>query len=324
MHKFVRNLITEWRKLDLPFADAAIVIAVSGGADSMSLLLAIEDLVRRKKLDLRIVVAHFNHKLRGKESDTDQEFVSQRAKDLGFEFVTASGRISKKGNLEQNARNARYVFLTKVAKTSKASIILTAHTINDQAETFLMNLIRGSGPDGLQAINRIREIDDSVAIVRPLLAWAKREDTEHYCREREVAFRSDAMNHDETFTRVKIRRTLIPQMAELNPRIVESLARTAELMRDPSHVDAANGKSGSGPLRLAELKKLSKSDLYRQLRSWLRIQRGNLRSLNLKHIEAIERLISSSKSGKTAELPGGGAVVKHAGELMFRNIKVEK
>jgi tRNA(Ile)-lysidine synthase len=145
MHKFVRNLITEWRKLDLPFADSAIVVAVSGGADSMSLLLAIEDLVRRKKLDLRITVAHFNHKLRGKESDADQEFVSRLAKDLAFEFVTESGRIAKKGNLEQNARNARYEFLTKVAKRSGASIILTAHTVNDQAETFLMNLIRGSG-----------------------------------------------------------------------------------------------------------------------------------------------------------------------------------
>lgn len=324
MHKFVRNLITEWRKLALPFADASIVLAVSGGADSMSLLLAIEDLVRRKKLDLRIVVAHFNHKLRGKESDADQEFVSRCSHELGFEIVTASGRISKKGNLEQNARNARYEFLTKVAKTSKASIILTAHTINDQAETFLMNLIRGSGPDGLQGMSRIREIDDSVAIVRPLLAWAKREDTEYYCRERKVAFRSDAMNDDVAFTRVKIRRMLIPQMAELNPKIIESLARTAELMRDPCHMAAANGKSSSGPLKLAELKKLSKADLYRELRSWLRTQHGSLRSLNLKHIEAIERLISSSKSGKTAELPGGGAVVKHAGELMFRNIKVEK
>lgn len=324
MHKFVRNLITEWRKLDLPFADSAIVVAVSGGADSMSLLLAIEDLARRKKLDLRITVAHFNHKLRGKDSDADQEFVSRFARDLGFEVVAASGRVSKKGNLEQNARNARYEFLTKVAKRSGASIILTAHTVNDQAETFLMNLIRGCGPNGLQGMSRVRAINDSVAIVRPLLAWAKREDTEHYCREREVVYRSDAMNSDEAFTRVKIRRTLIPQMAQLNPKIVESLARTAELLRDPGHINTANGESGSGPLKLEDLRKLSKAELYRQLRSWLRIQRGNLRSLNLKHIEAIERLISSSKSGKTAELPGGGAVVKHAGELMFRNIKVEK
>jgi tRNA(Ile)-lysidine synthase len=173
-------------------------------------------------------------------------------------------------------------------------------------------------------MSRVREIYDSVAIVRPLVAWEKREVTELYCLERKVAFRSDAMNDDVAFTRVKIRRTLIPQMAELNPKIVESLARTAELLREPTYRSSANGESTSAPLKLTELRKLSKLALYHELRSWLRIQRGNLRSLNLKHIEAIERLISSSKSGKTAELPGGGAVVKHAGELMFRNIKVEK
>ena len=121
MHEFVRNLITEWRKLGLPFADATIVVAVSGGADSMSLLLAIEDLVRRKKLKLRIIVAHFNHKLRGKESDADEEFVERYSRDLGFEFATAVGKVSKKGNLEQNARNARYEFLQRPPPVSGRS-----------------------------------------------------------------------------------------------------------------------------------------------------------------------------------------------------------
>ena len=150
-----------------------------------------------------------------------------------------------------------------------------------------------------------------------------RADTEWYCREREIEFRSDPMNEDEAFTRVRIRRTIIPQLAELNPKIVETLARTAELLRTPDGETAKQPDIEQAP-RLSALRELSRSELYRELRSWLRAKRGNLRSLNLKHIEAIERLILSPKSGKTAELPGGGAVVKHAGRLEFRNIKVEK
>lgn len=323
MHKFVRNLITEWRKLGLPFDDATIVVAVSGGADSMSLLLAIEDLVRRKKLRLRIVVAHFNHKLRGKESDADQEFVGVCGRDLGFEFVTAAGKLSTKGNLEQNARDARYDFLSRAASDLGASVVLTAHTLNDQAETFLMNLIRGSGPDGLGGMSKTRQLEESVLLARPLLSWATREETEEYCRERESEFRSDGMNEDEAFTRVRVRRTIIPQLAELNPKIVETLARTAELLRTRDD-QTAKRPDIEQPLRLSKLRELSKPELYLELRSWLRVMRGNLRSLNLKHIEAIERLILSPKSGKTAELPGGGSVVKHAGRLEFRNNKVEK
>jgi tRNA(Ile)-lysidine synthase len=321
MHKFVRNLITEWRKLKLPFDDATIVVAVSGGADSMSLLLAIEDLVRRKKLKLRVVVAHFNHKLRGKESDRDQRFVERCADDLGFEFVTDAGTVPKKGNLEQNARIARYEFLTRTATNKAASTIITGHTLNDQAETFLINLIRGSGSEGLAGMKRVRDIKESIVLARPLLSWARREDTEQYCRDREIVPRSDRMNDDQAFTRVKIRRTIIPALAELNPKIVETLAQTAELLRNS---ESESGDRREGPIKLSELRPLSRPALYKELRSWLRSHRGNLRSLNLKHIEAIERLILSPKSGKTVELPGGGTVVKHAGELVYRNIKVEK
>ena len=149
MHSFVRNLITEWRRLGLPFEGETVIVAVSGGADSVSLLLAIADLGRRKKIDHRIVAAHCNHGLRGVESDADQELVRVLAEKLGIDFVSEYIKISKKGNLEQNARDARYAILRKIADDEKAFAVLTGHTINDQAETFLLNLIRGSGTDGL-------------------------------------------------------------------------------------------------------------------------------------------------------------------------------
>ena len=321
MHKFVRSLITEWRMLELPFADAAIVVAVSGGADSLSLMSALHDLVRREKLDVDLVVAHFNHKLRGRESDADEAFVREFAATLDMKFVSGRSEGVHKGNVEQNARDERYQFLLSVAREYDASFVLTAHTINDQAETFLLNLVRGSGPDGLAGMRPIRNLDDDqIKLVRPLVSWATRTDTEGYCRERGIGFRHDPMNDDESFTRVRIRKTVIPMLSEINPRIVETLAQTAELM---SHAGLALPALSDDVLELKQLRTLAKADLYRELRAWLGRMRGSLRGVQLKHIEAIEHLISTRKSGKTAEIPGGGRVVKEAGRLVFRNIKVE-
>ncbi len=325
MHKFVRSLITEWRKLDLPFAGETVVIAVSGGADSMSLMLAAYELAKRKKLTHRMIVAHFNHKLRGAESDADERFVSEHAVRLGFEFVAGSGTLQKKGNLEQAARNARYEFLSRIASENDAFAVLVAHTQNDQAETLFFNLIRGSGPDGLAGMRQVRELEDGVLLVRPLLSWASRTDTVAFCRDNDVLYRSDPMNEDEKYSRVRIRQDIFPRLAAINPKIVETLARTADLMHRSSGDNTPSGKdNGQGYLIVRDLKTLERADLYSTLRSWLRTKRGSLRSLQLKHVEAIERLILSRKSGNTVELPGGGRIVKHGGALRFTNIKVEK
>jgi tRNA(Ile)-lysidine synthase len=325
MHKFVRSLITEWRKLDLPFEGETMVVAVSGGADSMSLLIAIHDLVKRKKLTHRIVTAHFNHGLRGRESDKDEQFVREEAERLGFEFVAGFSTLAEKGNLEQVARDARYKFLSRTARDHAAFAVLTGHTKNDQAETLLFNLIRGSGPDGLAGMQSVRQTKEGVLLVRPLLSWAKRDDTEAFCRENKIKYRNDRMNSDERYSRVRIRRKIVPKLAEINPKIIDALARTADLMRRSTKSSTAIAPHNDGStLILAEMKALQKPELHATLRSWLAANRGNLRSLQLNHIEAIEHLIRSPKSGKTVELPGGGRVVKQGGILRFRNIKVEK
>jgi tRNA(Ile)-lysidine synthetase, N-terminal domain len=346
MQNFIRNLITEWRRLELPFSGEAIVVAVSGGADSLSLILALNELKKLKKLDHRFIVAHFNHMLRADASNSDEDFVRRLAVEQGLGLATVRGHISKKGNLEQNARNARYEFLTRTAENAKAFAVLTGHTVNDQAETFLLNLIRGSGPDGLSGIRPIRELSDSetgglgvtknegingrflplspspLLFVRPLLTWAKRKDTENFCREMGVEYCSDTMNEDLSFKRVRIRKLLIPMLEEFNPKIVETLAKTASLINE-----RAGGKEASeigDELKLSELRLVPKSELYERLRTWIGQQRGNLRGIEMKHIEAIERLIQSRKSGKMAELPGRKAVVKHGGILRFEDLKVEK
>ena len=324
MHKFVRSLITEWRKLSLPFSGETVVIAVSGGADSTGLLLAVHDLATRNKLTHQFVVAHLNHKLRGEESDADEEFVRQLADRLEMPFEAGTAKLPRRGNLEQHAREARYKFLDEVATRHRAFAVLTAHTQNDQAETLVLNLIRGSGPDGLAGMSPIRRLGYGTQLIRPLLSWATREDTEQFCLRSRVDYRRDEMNSDDRFTRVKIRRQILPALAEMNPKIVQTLVRTADVMRKyavPESIDPVPGESAD--LVLQELKRLNEADLSETLRSWLRKSRGNLRSLQLKHIEAVVRLIGSRKSGNTVELPGGGRVVKQGGKLRFENIKVD-
>ena len=357
MHKFVRDLITEWRKLGLPFAAETLIVAVSGGADSLSLLLALDDLRTRQKLKLRLVAAHFNHKLRGHEGDADEEFVKHLAIEKGFELAVGHGAITAKGNVEQNARDARYDFLARTASNLKAYGVITAHTMNDQAETFLLNLIRGSGIEGLSGMRPVRELRSEgveelgsqrdntnvsgspflpfsstlqLLLIRPLLSWARRADTENFCRECGIEYRYDTMNEDMSFKRVRIRKILLPVLTDLNPRIIETLARTADLMSQAESPALAGGPEVEdtsteylGDLAIKDLKILDKPDLYRTIRSWLRTNRGHLRSISLKHVESIERLILSPKSGRMIELPGS-TICKQGGRLLFANIKVDK
>ncbi len=352
MNNFARKFLTEWRKLGLPFENETFIAAVSGGADSVALLLVLQDLRERKKLKNRFVIAHFNHNLRGEESEKDVEFVRSLTAKFKFEFVSGiSGLkfpISEKGNLEQNARNARYDFLNETAKNLNAFGVLTAHTLNDQAETFLINLIRGSGLAGLSGMKTIRNLEseksqiDEISfspflpfstsppkIIRPLLNWAKREDTENYCRLREIEFRYDTMNEDFAFKRVRVRKILLPMLKEFNPKIIETLAETAFLLQTEfdelnSYFEGSAAQFETAELLLKDLQTLSNATLRRGLRHWLKLKRGDLRSLEIKHFAAIENLIFSHKSGKVVELPNSETIMKHKGKLLFQKIEVEK
>ena len=337
MHKFVRNFITEWRRLGLPFSGDTVVVAVSGGADSVSLVLALHDLVKRKKLGHRIVAAHFNHRLRGAESDADQEYVRHLATTLGVELAVGQANDLSDGNVEQNARVARYHFLARTAENLGAFAVVTGHTINDQAETFLMNLIRGSGPDGLSGMKPVRSLEFRVSsselktknpkletrnsellLVRPLLTWAKRLDTEGFCHECSIAYRYDTMNEDTAFKRVRIRKILLPLLEDFNPKIIDTLAQTAALMADVSGLSGSvNESQKKEHLVVRDLKLLGPNERQNTIRSWLMQRRGTARGLDLKHIEAVSRLVLSTKSGKTAEMPGGGRVIKSSGKLVY-------
>src|SRR5207253_345311 len=240
LSEFARALWREWKNLGLPLA-AKTVIAVSGGADSVSLLLGLNELIGAKKLKIEIFVAHLDHGLRKKSSKADARWVDALGQRLNYVVVSRRvdvARLARKtgDNLEQAGRRVRYKFLAQVAKKKRAEIVLTAHTMDDQAETILLNLLRGSGTDGLSGIETVRPMNEvsEVLLARPLLSWARRRDTEGYCRLRDFEFRVDEMNANEKFARVRVRRQLLPLMESFNPKITEGLARTAELLREDS------------------------------------------------------------------------------------------
>ena len=338
---FAKNLLAEWQRLDLPASEAAVVAAVSGGADSTALLLGLAELIDQGKLRLRVVVAHLDHGLRTDSKD-DAKWVSQLAKELTFDVVVGRAnlkmtRSSRKQttkaleNLEQAARKARYEFLLRTASKAGSEFVLTGHTIDDQAETVLLRLLRGSAAEGLSGAPTIRAIKQGskVKLVRPLLCWATRRETEDYCRLRQIAFRVDEMNDDEAFSRVRVRKHLLPLMKSFNNRVVEALSRTASLLNEDAMALAdnagrllqlaaeplENGETKSPPLNVSVLLQWPAAIRRRALREWILRSRGDLKRVEMVHLVAVEKLLSGERGGRVAELPGGMSVTRRQGLL---------
>ncbi len=216
----------------------AIVLAVSGGPDSVTMLDFFAKLARRRRLVL--LIAHLNHKIRGEDSDRDEAFVKELGRTYGIETVTGrrdvpalakSGKIS----LEHAARLARYDFLTKLALKRKFRLIATAHHADDHAETFLLNLLRGTEPKGLLGIPMKRTLagrgSAAVSVIRPLLRITRAEIME-YMRANRLPHRKDKSNEDEKFLRNWLRKTLIPLIEKKQPRFKAHLAElSAKLAR---------------------------------------------------------------------------------------------
>jgi tRNA(Ile)-lysidine synthase len=336
--EFARRLLVEWCKLKLPLSSEGVVVAVSGGADSTALFLALHELTNAGKLSLRLCVAHLDHGLRP-TSRKDAKWVSGLAKELGYQPIIGRKKVKELAreegdNLEQAARRARYEFLENTAKKQGARFVLTAHTMDDQAETVLLRLMRGSASIGLSGMEAVRPIlkGSKIQLVRPLL-WARRSDTESYCRTRKIEFLVDEMNHDENFARVKVRKQLLPLMQTFNNRIVEALSRTAVLLGEDS---ALLFKSAGELLQLAS-ETLEDEDSEtnppllnvnllvsappalrrRALRQWISEARGDTRRLEMVHLLAVEALLDDGRGGRTAELPDGGKVTRKQGWLQL-------
>jgi tRNA(Ile)-lysidine synthase len=224
-HEFARRrrLLSEQGK---------VIAAVSGGIDSMVLL---DLLVReRESLGGQLIVAHFNHQLRGDESDADELLVVQRARHYGLEIYVDRANTQEVSRharlgLQETARNLRYGFLGKLLESSGYDAVATAHNADDNAETVLFNLFRGAGVQGLSGIPVVRH---DRKVIRPLL-FARREEIEQYAEAEKITFRTDSSNAKDTYTRNFIRHQVLPLIRDqINPNITETLQRSSELFRE--------------------------------------------------------------------------------------------
>ena len=215
-------------------AGSRLVVAVSGGGDSVALLRGLASL--RKTLDLWLMVAHLDHGLRD-NSATDAAFVGQVANELGLFCVRERQNIgaqvqAERGNLEEVARRARYRMLEQVASAVKADAIVVAHTADDQAETLLMHLLRGAGLDGLKGMTTLAPSplpSATVPLFRPLLL-VEGTVLRNWLRKNGDSWREDVTNTDTTFFRSRLRHEVIPYLTQEQPRLRQLLARTAQVL----------------------------------------------------------------------------------------------
>jgi tRNA(Ile)-lysidine synthase len=238
----------KWMPPTLPFDRTnikpgdRICAAVSGGADSVALLLTLHaaNATPRESLGVGLSAVHINHGLRGEESNADQQFVEDLCISLDIPLhlhqADVPARIAEtraSGNpetIEEAARNARYEFFTTLLTSGHADAVLTAHTLDDQAETVLMKLLRGAWTEGLSAIHPIVTLLKG-KILRPFLE-TRRADIEAFLKSSNQPWREDSTNTDTTFTRNKIRHELLPQLRTYNPSLDQTLANLAELARE--------------------------------------------------------------------------------------------
>ena len=293
---------------------------------------------------MRLTVAHLDHGLR-KLSKEDAAWVKRLANQLGYAAVVRRVDVRKRAsqtgdNLEQSARRVRYDFLKTTARKARAQLIVTAHTLDDQAETVMLRLLRGSAAEGLGGIESVRSLEQGskIQLGRPLISWARRAETEDYCRAQQVEFRGDEMNEDEEFSRVRVRKQLLPLMQTFNNRIVEALSRTAALLREDADVlsleaekllEAASSSSefkanGNSSLNVKVVAAAPPAVRRRALRLWLERERGHLRRLEMVHLVAIDRLLTGDKGGRIAQLPDGGGVTRKRGWLVLNGVSFRK
>ena len=329
-------------------------MAVSGGADSVALLRLLLDI--RDELGVVLSVVHFNHKLRGEESDADERFVRELAATHGLGFFSDSAdtrtyAAERKTGIEAAARELRYRFFWSLIdagagpRSTRLFRIATAHTMDDQAETVLMRLLRGAGTRGLSGIHPFlgeavrTELNswEGPGLVRPLLEF-RRAQLRHYLRRASQPWREDTSNDDPAFARNKLRRELMPKVREFNPAIEQVLSETAEIAR--AEEDYWSEQAGKALLECRRTvantprvgptttSRKSSIDIVSLVAYPLALQRRIVRALaegegvrlDFHHVEQIMEIAAPppTRREKVVELPGGFEACVRERELSIR------
>jgi tRNA(Ile)-lysidine synthase len=296
-----------------------LLVAVSGGPDSVCLLHILTQL--QAELKIRLHLAHLNHQLRGAEAEADASYVSQLAQQLGIPATIEQRDVKayqarQRLSLEEAAREVRYTFLAQVAKSIDADRVAVGHTVDDHIETILMHLIRGTGTRGLRGLqpcSRWQSSGNSLTIIRPLLPLSRQE-TADYCHHHKLTPRIDASNLSLSPLRNRIRHQLLPILQSYNPQVAEALLRTGRIAGDDlAFIDKEIGRLWGeigqeqestivlDKERFLELPPALKRHL---LRTAIEKLLGNLKDIEARHIEEIMDALTKP-AGKRLSLPGG-------------------
>ncbi len=310
------------RKHDLLSPKSKLLVAVSGGPDSVCLLYILNKL--KTELSIRLHVAHLNHMLRGPESDADAAYVLEICANLGLPFTierrdVSAYQKSQGCSLEEAARIVRYTFLRQVAVSEGADRVAVAHTADDQAETILLHLIRGSGLRGLRGMQPLSywktSSGEKLTVVRPLLE-IKHSETEAYCLKHGQSPRLDSSNASPIFLRNRLRQELVPLLEKYNPSINKALLRTSHLLDEdysiieqlatPLWEKVASREQSNLVLNRPKLISLHPSLQRYLLRRALEEFLGTLRDIETVHVEQMRiAMVNWKRGSKSLSLPGG-------------------
>jgi tRNA(Ile)-lysidine synthase len=340
-----RQLFESARRAGMLRAGERVAVGVSGGADSVGLLLLLLEL--REALGIVLSVAHLNHKLRAKASDGDEKFVRALAAEHELEFYGESVDVAaraqrEKANLEDVGRRARYEFFARLVAEGKVDVVAVAHTADDQAETVLAHILRGTGLAGLGGIHPRTE-----SVVRPLLG-VRRAELRTYLRGKKQKWREDASNQDTTRMRARMRKKLLPLLErEFQSGVVEHLASLAEFAReDEAFLELLAGKRceglarkerdvtrlavealfapfGKGNFKLEVTEDAEKEEekyaalTKRMLRRLIEERKSGGGQITGQHIAAVMELARRGENGKVLQLAGGVDVRRERDELVF-------
>ena len=297
-----------------------VIAAVSGGVDSMVLL----DLLARER-GLRVIVGHFNHGLRGAESDGDEAFVARRTADYGFSFHAGRGDTAgesqrRKVGIQEAARDLRYDFLRQIRESAGGGRIATAHHADDNAETILLHLFRGTGVQGMAGIPVARD-----GIIRPLL-FTGRAEIEEFARNEQLPFRTDSSNAKDGYTRNAVRHRVLPLLKEVvSPSVVENINRSGEnfralaayIMEEAARtLEACTAGRSAGGIRLAIDRLSAQPLLLRQLAVRGALDEAAGAAAGTEHVDAVLALLEN-EPGARIDLPGGTGAERTRDELVI-------
>ena len=311
------------REYDMFPPGCRALCAVSGGADSMCLLHLAVSLGAER--GFTVLAAHYNHRLRGAESDRDEAFVRDWCGKNGVELHVGSGDVAARAarlgqGVEETARQMRYAFLNETARSLEADRIATAHNADDNAETLLLHLVRGSGLQGLTGIAPRRG-----ALVRPLLTTPRAE-IEAYAAEHQLSYVEDSTNADTAYTRNRLRREIMPLLRELNPRLTESLSDTVRYLRSDNDYLNAQAAQACLNARWAEddlviearhIAALPAAIAPRAARRLLEMMGDGDTDCSAAHLNAIVDLCRGDDPSAVTFLPGGRMAQRVYKELLL-------